>query len=105
MGVCHRAEGRIELSQLGSRFVLSAPEIAFSAYRLGPKGPMPEIPKILLSVKDVEAATGLSHSTVYVLINSGQLPSAKIGKRRVVTQAQLDRFVASLEDQTLDGVK
>ena len=65
----------------------------------------PIYPKVVYSVAEIEAILGLAHSTIYQLINTGELGSAKIGKRRVITQAQVDRFITSLENQTLDGAK
>ncbi len=56
--------------------------------------------KSLFSVKEIEETLGVSHATLYSLINSGQLESSKLGRRRVVTQKQLAAFVSLLEGQS-----
>ncbi len=53
--------------------------------------------KVLLSVRDCEEMTGLSHGTVYKLFNQGQLKTVKVGKRRFITQNQLAEFLNDLE--------
>ena len=57
--------------------------------------PAPE--RLTYTVPDVIAALGLSRPTVYNLINSGELPSLKVGKRRLIRAEALDRFLADRE--------
>lgn len=40
--------------------------------------------------------TGLSRTKVYELIRTGELPSVKVGTRRLVRSADLHGFVADL---------
>ena len=42
------------------------------------------ISKLLVSVDETRAITGLGRTTIYELLNSGVLKSVKIGKRRLV---------------------
>lgn len=58
--------------------------------------------KVLLSVRDIEEVSGLSHGTVYKLFNSGQLKSVLVGKRRFITQKQLAEFLNDLETASTD---
>ena len=39
---------------------------------------------------------GLSRSTLYELLNQRQIPSIKVGRRRLVRIEDLDRWLASL---------
>lgn len=54
------------------------------------------VDKVLFSVPEVMAATGLGRSTLYVAMASGRLEPRKLGRRTMVTRDALDRFVASL---------
>jgi excisionase family DNA binding protein len=49
--------------------------------------------RIVISVKEVMALTGLGRNSLYKLINSGQLASVKIGQRRVVKLASLHELL------------
>ncbi|MEA2969556.1 MAG: Helix-turn-helix domain, partial [Alphaproteobacteria bacterium] len=39
---------------------------------------------------------GLARDSVYKLINSGQLPAKKIGRRTVIVAADLEKFLKDL---------
>lgn len=54
------------------------------------------IEKVLYSVPELIATTGLGRSTLYLAMASGKLEPRKIGRRTMVTREALDRFVASL---------
>jgi excisionase family DNA binding protein len=41
--------------------------------------------RLALNVNEVAEALGISRSTVFLLISSGQLPSFQIGKRRLIS--------------------
>ena len=61
--------------------------------------PEPQIATLqakLLPVKTVMAQLNVGRSTVFELIGSNQLQSVKIGRRRLVPQAAVDHFVATL---------
>jgi excisionase family DNA binding protein len=48
------------------------------------------------SITEVCAQTGLGRDTVYNAIRSGQLTARKIGRRTIVIDKDLHRFLASL---------
>jgi Tfp pilus assembly protein FimV len=51
----------------------------------------------LLSLPQAQAALGgIGLSLLYKLIDSGSVQRVKIGRRAFITQASVDRFVASL---------
>ena len=49
---------------------------------------------LALSVSDAARAIGVSRATLYVLFAQRQLNSVKIGKRRLVERAEVERFLA-----------
>ena len=51
----------------------------------------------LLTVTEVCAALGLSRPTVYVLIDSGDLKSLKIGRSRRISTRALQEFIDARE--------
>jgi excisionase family DNA binding protein len=59
----------------------------------------------LHSVEDIMARLNLGRSKVYELLGSGQLRSIKVGRRRLVSDAQLVSFISRLEagDVTVSG--
>src|SRR5262249_102481 len=50
--------------------------------------------KILFSRREFSTLTGLSLRTIAKLIASGELRSIRVGRRRLVRRAELDRFIA-----------
>lgn len=52
----------------------------------------------LLTIPEVAAALGRSRSSVYSLLQHGELPSVRLGSSRRVREADLDAFVGSLDD-------
>ena len=56
--------------------------------------------KIGLSVTEAAALLGVSRPTVYELINRADFPSFRIGTRRVISRAGLERWV---EEQAAQG--
>jgi excisionase family DNA binding protein len=50
---------------------------------------------LALSVSDAARAIGVSRATIYVLLARRQLKSLKIGKRRLVERAEVERFLAA----------
>ena len=50
----------------------------------------------LLPIEAVMAQLSLGRSSVFELINTNQLRSVKIGRRRLVPQVSIDEFVANL---------
>lgn len=52
------------------------------------------------SVPDARRRLGdLSHTSFYKLVKQGQLRTAKIGRRTVVLESELQRFAAALAQQ------
>jgi excisionase family DNA binding protein len=47
----------------------------------------------LLSVREAAEMLGIGHAMVYKLLAAGQLPSVRIGGRRLFDPADLDRFI------------
>jgi excisionase family DNA binding protein len=52
--------------------------------------------KVTYRVKDLVAATGLSRSTVWTLIRTGELPSFKFQGMRLVLKSDLDAWLAKV---------
>lgn len=48
---------------------------------------------------------GISHSHYYALINSGQLRTLKIGRRRFVTDEAIADLIRGLEEQAAGGAQ
>lgn len=48
---------------------------------------------LLLSVKDAAEHLGISRGTLYELVNSGEIESLRIGRRRLISRDALNRFV------------
>lgn len=56
--------------------------------------------ELLVSVPEAGRRLGISRSTALELVASGRLGSVKVGARRLVPVAELERFVADLCDAT-----
>lgn len=54
-------------------------------------------PKPLYTIKEAAHALALSRSTIYELIDSGDLARHKIGNRAVITAASMRAFVQRVE--------
>lgn len=52
--------------------------------------------KIALSPREVAKMAGMSHQTIYNLINARKLPAHKQGARTVVLREDLDRYLRTL---------
>ena len=59
---------------------------------LGPEG----VPRALYSPRETEAILGISHATLYRLINAGRLDARKIDNKTVITDESIRRFIESL---------
>lgn len=53
------------------------------------------MPKIL-TVQDVVAEYRISRTKLYSLIKTGEIEARKLGYRTIITEAEMDRYVASL---------
>ena len=49
--------------------------------------------KLLLNVEEAVAATSIGRSKLYELMADGTIESVKVGKRRLIPEAALVRFV------------
>jgi excisionase family DNA binding protein len=65
-----------------------------------PKGKTPKVvgPPLLNGVVTAATRLGISKEKCYLLIKSGQLRAVKLGRRTLIPEDELDRFVARLED-------
>ncbi len=52
----------------------------------------------LHNVEAVQQRLGLGRSTIFELIAAGRLRSVKVGRRRLISEAAIADFVASLEE-------
>jgi excisionase family DNA binding protein len=53
-------------------------------------------PRVAYSVPEAMLALGLCRDSIYKLINSGQLPAKKIGRRTLIVRSDLEKFLSSL---------
>ena len=61
----------------------------------------PEQAKRLLTVRESCERLGISHPTLYALLNSGRIKSLKIGRARRVPVSEIEAFVQNeLTDRT-----
>ncbi len=58
---------------------------------------VPSEPKLLLSVEEAAQLLSINRSSVYDLIGRGDLPSVKIGRRRLVYRQSLINFIIRCE--------
>jgi excisionase family DNA binding protein len=56
-----------------------------------------ETPVIALSIAQARASLGVSRTVLYHLISKGEIRTLKIGRRRLVRRAELERFLAAKE--------
>jgi len=52
--------------------------------------------RLLFSPKEAEGLLGISHASLYRLINRGKLDARKIGNKTVITAESIERFLAGL---------
>ncbi len=50
-------------------------------------------PKIVLSVEEARKLLGLSRGSMYQAINSGQVPSVRIGRRLLIPRVRLEQML------------
>ena len=62
---------------------------------------MMESEKLTISIKDCAKLLGIGRTAAYQAVQSGQIPSLKIGRRRLVPKSALERLLA--EAGTADG--
>lgn len=60
--------------------------------------------KLLLSITETQEMLGLGRSLLMEMLLDGRIASLKIGRRRLVTRAAIDAYIAGLvEDQLGDA--
>ena len=59
--------------------------------------------KVLLSLKEFSLLAGLSLRTTAKLVASGEVSSIRVGRRRLISRAELERF--ALSDHSLAGTR
>jgi excisionase family DNA binding protein len=58
--------------------------------------------EVSFTVNDASRATGVPERTLRYFIKSGELPTVKIGRVRVIRRKSLDEFLASYEVRVLE---
>ncbi len=53
-------------------------------------------PRLLHPIPEAAAILGIGRSTVYELIATGEIAVVRIGRRTLIAQAELERYVAHL---------
>ncbi|WP_409514762.1 helix-turn-helix domain-containing protein [Brevundimonas sp.] len=56
------------------------------------------IPPLVLTISAATAYSALSRSRLYALMQSGELPSVRVGGRRLIRRDALDAFFAKLTE-------
>lgn len=51
--------------------------------------------RLTLTVKEVQKLLGLSRGLVYQAIETGEIPSVRVGRRILIPKASLNRFLES----------
>jgi len=47
-----------------------------------------------VSPREAEEISGLSHTTIHEMVKSGRLASTKVGKRRLISYASLEKLLS-----------
>ena len=55
------------------------------------------------SVSEVTKTTGLGKTNIYQLIKDGSLHAKKVGRRTIVLEAELDRYLNALPDYKVEA--
>jgi excisionase family DNA binding protein len=56
--------------------------------------------RVSVSIKEAASLVGIKKDLIYRAINSGELPSIKIGRRRLINLKSLEAWITNLEHQT-----
>lgn len=63
------------------------------------QNPEPTAPRALLSVEETAEALGVSRTTVFALIKSGEIETVKVGRLRRVPADSIDAYIAALMER------
>lgn len=55
----------------------------------------PAVPRLALTVPEAAAAVGVSARLLWQEVSAGRLPSARVGRRRLVRVADLERWLGA----------
>jgi excisionase family DNA binding protein len=61
-----------------------------------------EVRKLLLRVDEAAAALGVSRASMYRLLAAGRLRAVRVGRSTRIPAAELERFVAGLQQEQED---
>jgi excisionase family DNA binding protein len=56
--------------------------------------------QLALSVREAAALAGVGRTILYAAVGSGELPSLKVGRRRLIRIESLEAWLKSLETET-----
>jgi excisionase family DNA binding protein len=59
--------------------------------------------RLAVSPRQTALLTGLSHTTVYQLINAGTLRSVKVGARRLIATSEIRRWLEESSGACVEG--
>jgi excisionase family DNA binding protein len=54
--------------------------------------------KLLLSIDEARTRLGLGRTLMWELVRRGEVPSVRVGRRRLVATVELERYVERLRD-------
>ena len=77
---------------------MAAGEMNSETYRLIPEVPRHE--RLALTVEEAGALLGISRDLAYDLVNRGELPSLRLGRRLIVPRRALERLVDQASTST-----
>lgn len=73
---------------------MSQPEKPYTTAEFAmPRNRKPRPPVLAVSLRDAAGVLGLSHRTIQGMVHRGELPSFKVGNRRLLSIAELRRWV------------
>lgn len=53
----------------------------------------PAVPQLSVSIEEAARSIGVARSTIYEIVSRGDLPSFKLGRRRMILMAELTAFI------------
>ena len=60
------------------------------------------ITRLTVSVEEAASMLGISRALAYTLVNRSELPSIRLGRRRVIPLAALERVLAAGQEDAID---
>lgn len=62
-------------------------------------------PALLCSILDAASALGISRTSLYAILDAGEIETVRIGKRRLVPLDSIEAYVAALRAEALPGAQ